>query len=117
MSVCSKVLDGDLDHETLDLVLEGADLVHEVRSLVGGDGSGDDGARDTAGTTKSHLGGDVDVWDVLVLAEEGQVHEDGEGSSVSGQEDDLGDTTVEGLGGLVGTLLHCERVSAVFVLD
>lgn len=50
-----------LDHQSLDLVLESADLAHEVGSLVCGDGSGDDGARDTAGATESHLGGNVDV--------------------------------------------------------
>lgn len=48
-----------LDHESLDLVLESADLAHEVGSLVGGDGGSDDGAGDTAGTAESHLGGNV----------------------------------------------------------
>ena len=67
-----------LDLEPLDLVLEGADLAHKVRSLVGGDGAGDDGAGDTAGTAKSHLGGNVDIGNVLVLAEKGQVEEDGQ---------------------------------------
>lgn len=97
-----------LDHEALDLVLEGTDLVHEVGGLVGGDGSGNDGAGDTAGTAESHLGGNVDVRDVLVLAEKRKVHENGEGSGVGSEEDDLRSTTVEGLGGLVGT---CEAVS------
>lgn len=50
-----------LDHQSLDLVLESADLAHEVGSLVCGDGSGDDGAGDTAGATESHLGRNVDV--------------------------------------------------------
>lgn len=71
-----------LDHESLDLVLDGADLAHEVGGLVGGDGGGDDGAGDTAGTAESHLAGNVDVRDVLILSDEGQVEEDGEGLSV-----------------------------------
>jgi hypothetical protein len=96
-----------LDLQTLDLVLEGADLAHEVRGLVGGDGRGDDGAGDTAGTAKSHLGGDVDVGHVLVLAQEGQVEEDGQGGGVGGEDDDLGDTTVEAVGAWVSGLCCC----------
>ena len=34
------------------------------------------------------------------------MEEDGEGSGVSGQDDDLGDTAVEGLGCFVGALLQ-----------
>jgi len=94
-----------LDLESLDLVLEGADLAHQVRGLVGGDGAGDDSASDATGTAKSHLGGDVDVRNVLVLAEEGQVEEDGQGAGVGSEDDDLGDTAVEGLGGLAVGLL------------
>jgi hypothetical protein len=48
-----------LDHEALDLVLEGADLAHEVGGLVGSDAAADDSAADTAGTAESHLAGDV----------------------------------------------------------
>ena len=50
-----------LDHESLDLVLEGADLAHEVGGLVGGDAAADDSAADTAGTAESHLAGDVNL--------------------------------------------------------
>ena len=97
-----------LDLQTLDLVLERPDLAHEVRRLVGGDAAGDDGTGDTAGAaqlihvsecitplivrekgTYSHLAGDVDVGDVLVLAEEGQVEEDGERAGVGGQDDEF----------------------------
>lgn len=94
-----------LDLEPLDLVLEGADLTHQVRGLVGGDRAGDDSASDATGTAKSHLGGNVDVRNVLVLAEEGQVEEDGQGTGVGSEDDDLGDTAVEGLGGLAVRLL------------
>jgi hypothetical protein len=102
-----------LDLETLDLVLEGADLAHEVGGLVRGDAAGNDGASDTAGAAESHLRGDVDVGDVLVLAEEGKVEQDGEGAGVSGEDDDLADTAVEGLGGLVGALLELAVVSSL----
>lgn len=62
-----------LDHETLDLGLDGADLVGELGGLVGGDAASNNGAADTGGATKSDLAGDIDVGDVLVLAEEGKV--------------------------------------------
>lgn len=54
-----------LDHETLDLVLDGADLSGQVTGLVGGDGGSDDGAGDTGGTAKSHLAGNVDVGNLI----------------------------------------------------
>jgi hypothetical protein len=56
-----------LDHKSLDLVLESADLAHEVRGLVGGDGSSNDGAGNTASATESHLGGNVAVENLSVL--------------------------------------------------
>jgi hypothetical protein len=101
------------DLETLDLILEGADLAHEVGGLVRGDAAGNDGASDTAGAAESHLRGDVDVGNVLVLAEKGKVEQDGEGAGVSGEDDDLADTAVEGLGGLVGALLELAVVGSL----
>lgn len=67
-----------LDHETLDLDLDGADLVGKLTGVVGGDGDSDNGAADTASTTKGHLGGDVDVGNVLVLAKEREVENNGQ---------------------------------------
>ena len=58
-----------LHSETLDLVAEGTDLGVEIGSLVGGEGDGNDRAGDTASTAKSGLGRNVDVRDVLVLAD------------------------------------------------
>lgn len=85
----------------------------KVSYLVGSDGGSNHSARHTASTAESHLRGDIDVRNVLVLAEEGQVQQDGEGRGVGGEDDDLRDTTVESLGGLVGTLLQL----AVCLLD
>ena len=109
------VLQIHLDLEAFDLVLEGADLAHEVGSLVGGDASSDDGPGDTASAAESHLGGDVDVGNVLVFAEKRQVEEDSERGGVSREDDQLADTTVEGLGGLVGALLKLACAKSVFV--
>ena len=57
-----------LDHEPLDLVLEGANLRLEVAMLVEGDAGADDGATDAARAPKRRLGGYVDVRHVLVFA-------------------------------------------------
>ena len=104
-----------LDLEALDLVLEGADLAHEVGSLVGGDASSDNGSGDTASATESHLRGNVDVGHVLVLAEKRQVEEDSERGGVGRKDDQLANTTVEGLRGLVGALLKLAYAKSVFV--
>ena len=48
-----------LHGQALDLVAKGADLGVEVRGLVRGQGDGDDGARDTAGTAEGDLAGNV----------------------------------------------------------
>jgi len=96
----------NLDQELLDLELDSQDLGLEVRALVGGDRAGNDGAGDTAGTAESGLGGDENVGDVLVLAKKRQVQENLNGLGVGGHDDELGDTTVESLGGLVSSLLE-----------
>lgn len=46
-----------LQHKTLNLGLDGADLVGQLGGLVGGDGASDDGTADTGGTAKGHLQG------------------------------------------------------------
>lgn len=93
-----------LDEELLDLILEAIDLRVKLRTLGGKDGAGNNRPGDTAGTAKSDLGGDKDVRDILVFAEEGEVEEDLKRLGVSGHDDELADATVEGLGGLVGAL-------------
>lgn len=102
-----------LDHQALNLVLQVADGGSQVGSLVGGDAAGDDGAGNTGSTAESHLAGDVDVGDVLVLAQQGQVQNDGQGGGIGGQNDDLGGSAVQGLGGLVGTLLQLAVVAGL----
>lgn len=60
--------DSDLDHQAFDLVLERADLSHEIGSLVGSDAAADDCPRYTTSATEGHLGWNIHVWSVLVLA-------------------------------------------------
>jgi hypothetical protein len=87
-----------LDHQPLNLDLDRADLSGKITSLVGGNASGNNGARNTSSTAQGKLAGHVDVWDVLVFAEEGEVQNDGEGSRVGGEDNELGGSAVEGFG-------------------
>ena len=50
------------------------------------------------------------ILTVLVLAENGKVEDDSEGSRVSGKDHKLRDTTVERLGRLVGALLQLASI-------
>lgn len=95
-----------LDQQGLDLVLTGVDLVLQSRTLVGGDRSSNDWSGDTTSSTQSGLGWNKDVRNVLVLTQQRQVQQDLDWLSVSSHDDELGDTSVQGLGGLVSTLLQ-----------
>jgi hypothetical protein len=97
---------GILDSEALDLVTHGSDLAGKLAGVVAGDAGSDDSTADTAGAAEVHLAADVDVGDVLVLAEKREVEENSERLSVSSEDDKLRNTTVKGLGGFVGTLLQ-----------
>lgn len=94
-----------LNCQALDLVLERLDGAGQVAGLVGADARGNDGAADTAGAAELHLAGHEDVGRVLVLAQEGDVQEDGQRVGVGSEDGDLARVAVEGLGDLVGTLL------------
>src|SRR3981189_864435 len=96
----------NLDHEPLNLVLQAPDLVHQITGLVGGDASSDDGSAHAARSPQRAFRANIHVRDILVLAEQGQVEKDGEGSGVGGEDDDLGGAAVESLGCLVGSLVQ-----------
>lgn len=72
----------------------------------GDDGASNDVAGDVAGAAELSLRVNEDVRAVLVLAEEGKVEDDLDGGGVGSEDNDLGGTAVEGLGGLVGTTLQ-----------
>ena len=88
-----------LDHHALNLVLQGTDLSHQVTSLVGGDASSDHRTRDTSRAAQGELAGDEDVAGVLVLTQERDVEQNGERGGVGREDDQLGSTAIEGLGG------------------
>lgn len=93
-----------LDQETFDLLLDRRDLRFQLRTLVNRDRTGDDGTGHATGTTQSLLRAHEHVGHVLVLAEQWQVEQDLQGFSIGGHHDELGQTAVQRLGGLVGTL-------------
>lgn len=54
----------------------------------------------------TYLAWDINVRDVLVLAQKRQMEQDRERRGIRGQDDQLRGTTIQGLGGLVRTLLQ-----------
>ena len=68
------------------------------------DRAGDNRSRDTASTTKSHLGLDEDVGNILILAQQGKVEDNLERFSISGENDEISGTSVQSLGGFIGSL-------------
>jgi hypothetical protein len=83
-----------LDHESLYLVLESSDLVHEITGLVGGNRCSNDSPGYTASTSESGLAGDIDICNVLVFAQEWEVKEDRKRGGVGGEDDDLRYTSI-----------------------
>lgn len=55
----------DLNHESLHLILQTPDLVHQVAGFVRGDARCNHGSADTAGTTQSCLAWNINIWNVL----------------------------------------------------
>lgn len=98
-----------LNQQGLDLVLNTVNLVLDGRSVVRGDRGSNDWSGDTTSSTQGGLGRNKDVWNVLVLAQQGQVQQDLNRLSVGSHDDELRDTSVQGLGGLVSTLLQLSQ--------
>lgn len=94
-----------LNEKLLNLELHAVDRTLELTGLVGSDRGGDDGTRNAAGTAERNLAGNEDVRDVLVLAEEGKMEQDFNRLGVGRHDNHLTDSAVQGLGGLVCSLL------------
>ncbi len=75
-------------------------------SIVGGDTGSDDRAGNTTGSSEGNLGGDEHIGNVLIFTEQGQVKEDLEGLGIGSHDDKLRDTSVQSLGGLIGSFLQ-----------
>jgi hypothetical protein len=105
----------NLNKKLIDLVADSVDLALKLVLLSSENGAGDDRARDTTGTTQSSTRGNEDIRNVLILADEGKMEKDSERISITSKNNQLGDTTVEGLGTLVSTLL--DLLVVVSLLD
>lgn len=102
-----------LNEQTLNLVLHLLDLVLELGSIIAGYRCSNDRARHSTSTSKSSLGGDENVGDVLILAQQRQTENNLDGAGVSSHDDKLRDTSVEGLGGLVSSLLELAQMGSL----
>ena len=88
------------------LVADSGDLRRQLGIVIGQDGAGHHGAGEAAGSSKGDLGGDEDERNVLLFAQQRQMEEIFQGIGVGSHDNQVGDTSVESLGGLVGTLLQ-----------
>ena len=70
------------------------------------DSDGDDVSRHTASSAEIGLLSDINIWDVLILAEEWQVEDDLEWLGVSSEYDEISASSVQSLCGFIGTLLE-----------
>ena len=70
------------------------------------DGHSDDVSRNTAGSAEVGLLSDINIWDVLIFAEEWQVEDDLKWLGVSSEDNEVSASSVQGFGSLVGSLLQ-----------
>lgn len=100
-----------LDKELFDVSLDGVNLGLELGAVLLGDGGSDDRSGDSASSAESLLGSDENVRDILVLAEKWQMEQNLERLGVGGHDNELGDASVQRLGGFVGTFSELLVVS------
>ena len=86
-----------LNQQLLDLNLDVVDLIIQLATFVRHDGAGDHGTRHSTRTTKSNLGRNKHVGNILILAEEGDMENDFEGLRIGSHHDKRSLSTVQGL--------------------
>merc|ERR1712183_195359 len=93
-----------LKQQLFNLLLDGLNLRLDLRALILGDTGSNDRSADTTSSAERLLGPDEHVGDVLVLAEQRDVEQDLQGLRVCRHHDKLRLSSVQSLGGLVGSL-------------
>merc|ERR1712106_817021 len=102
-----------LEEQLLNLLLDGSDLRFDLRALILSHAGSNDWPTNPTGSAQGLLGPDKHVGHVLILAQEGDVKENFQRLTVSGEDDKLSLTPVEGLGGLIGSLPQLLVVSGL----
>lgn len=74
--------------------------------IISSDGASNDVSAGSAGFAERALRRDKNVRNILILAKKGQVHHNFKRLCVSSHNDDFGNTSVERLSGLIGSLLQ-----------
>lgn len=92
-----------LNEKLLNIGLDGLNLTGKL--VAGEDGECNHVAGDSSGTAECGLAGDKDVRHILVFAEQGKVEQNLDGVGVASDDDEVSNTAVQGLSGLVGSLL------------
>jgi len=102
-----------LDHQPLDLIFNAPDLTHQFTALIRRDTCSNDGSRNSTGTAQGCLAVNKNVRYILVLTQKWEMQQDGQRRTVRGQDDNLSDTTIERLRGLVCPFLEKSCVGAL----
>eukprot|EP00732_Lithocolla_globosa_P005474 Lithocolla_globosa_v1_NODE_5683_length_1201_cov_757.212914.p1 type:complete len:154 gc:universal NODE_5683_length_1201_cov_757.212914:1077-616(-) len=95
-----------LDKQSFDGIADCLDLGLQLRTVIGGDGAGNDRPGDTAGATKGLLGRHKHVRNVLILAQQRQVEKDLQWFCISSHHNKLTNSSVQGFGSFICSLLQ-----------
>ena len=93
-----------LQEKFLNLLLDGGDLRFDLRTLILGHTGSNYRPGDTTNSTQGLLGPNEHVGNVLILAQQRDVEQNLQGLAVGGQNDELCLSSVQSLGGLIGSL-------------
>ncbi len=93
-------------HQSFHFVLQRPNLRLQVARLICRDARRKYRPADAACATQCHLAWDVDIWDILILTQKGQVEEDSERGGVGGENNNFGDAAIQSFG-------CCEKPSVV----
>ena len=90
-----------LYQEPLNLAFHLLNLTLQLAALICRNTAGNHLTRDTTGASKSDLGRDKHIRDVLIFAEEGKVQQNFKGNGISSHDDQLRYSTIKSLRALV----------------
>lgn len=92
-----------LDEQLFDFLLNRGDLGLQLRPFVGSHTASDDRSWDSAGSAESLLGANEDVRNVLVFAQQRQMHQNFQWLSVGCQNDKFRQAAIQSFGRLVSS--------------
>lgn len=93
-----------LDEQLFYLISKVDDLRLEFTALICGHGASNHRSTHSTRPPQGNLARNKDVWDILVLTQQWQMQQDLQRLCICRHDDELGDSSVEGLCGFISTL-------------